>query len=97
MPWKKMLAYVTGEVNESLLARDNPFWGYDRIAGAMRNLGYEVSDQTVGNILKRNGMAPSPERRRNTTWRNNDGCQLDTLYDANQPLLCRNIRLYERS
>jgi putative transposase len=50
------------------MARDNPSWGYDRTAGAIRNLGHEVSDQTVGNILKRNGMAPSPERRKNTSW-----------------------------
>lgn len=50
------------------MAKDNPSWGYDRIAGAIRNLGHKVSDQTVGNALKRNGIAPAPERRRNTTW-----------------------------
>ncbi len=26
------------------LAEDNPSWGYDRIAGALSNLGYDVSD-----------------------------------------------------
>ena len=51
------------------LARDNPAWGYDRIAGAIHNLGHPISDQTVGNILQRNGLGSSPERRRNTTWR----------------------------
>jgi putative transposase len=50
------------------LARDNPAWGYDRIAGAIHNLGHHISDQTVGNILQRNGLGSSPERRRNTTW-----------------------------
>jgi putative transposase len=50
------------------LARDNPAWGYDRIAGAVHNLGHRISDQTVGNILLRNGLGASPERRRNTTW-----------------------------
>jgi transposase InsO family protein len=50
------------------LARDNPAWGYDRIAGAVRNLGHRISDQTVGNILLRNGLGASPERQRNTTW-----------------------------
>lgn len=50
------------------IAKDNPAWGYDRIAGAIRNRGHKVSDQTVGNILRRSGVAPSPERRRNTTW-----------------------------
>ena len=50
------------------VAKDNPRWGYARIAGAMKNLGHQLSDQTVGNILKRNGIAPSPDRQRNTTW-----------------------------
>ena len=50
------------------LARENPAWGYDRIAGALHNLGHRLSDQTVGNILQRNGMGPAPERRKNTTW-----------------------------
>jgi transposase InsO family protein len=50
------------------LARDNPAWGYDRIAGAIQNLGHRISDQTIGNILQRNDLGPSPERRRNTTW-----------------------------
>jgi putative transposase len=31
------------------MARENPSWGYDRITGAMMNLGHTVSDQTVGN------------------------------------------------
>jgi len=31
------------------MARENTSWGYDRIAGAMANLGHTVSDQTVGN------------------------------------------------
>jgi len=44
------------------MAKDNPSWGYDRIAGAMKNLGHRISDQTVGNILKRNGIAPSDEQ-----------------------------------
>jgi transposase InsO family protein len=50
------------------LARENPAWGYDRIVGAVHNLGYDISDQTIGNILQRNGLGTSPERRKNTTW-----------------------------
>lgn len=49
-------------------AEENPSWGYDRIVGALSNLGYEVSDQTVGNILKRNGIPPVPTRTQDTTW-----------------------------
>ncbi|MGI9072952.1 MAG: integrase core domain-containing protein, partial [Bryobacteraceae bacterium] len=37
------------------LARENTAWGYDRIAGALNNLGHCISDQTVGNILRRFG------------------------------------------
>lgn len=50
------------------MARENPLWGYDRIAGALGNLGHEISDQTVGNILRRFGIAPAPKRSQNTTW-----------------------------
>ena len=49
-------------------ARDNPKWGYDRIQGALANLGYDVSDQTIGNILKKHGIEPAPKRKRQTKW-----------------------------
>ena len=51
------------------IARENPSWGYDRIQGALANLGHEVSDQTVGNILKQHGIEPAPDRKRQTTWK----------------------------
>ena len=51
------------------MARENPSWGYDRIVGAMTNLGHELSDQTVGNILRRHGIAPATKRRATTTWK----------------------------
>lgn len=50
------------------MAKENSDWGYDRIVGAMVNLGYRLSDQTVGNILQRYGIPPAPERKRTTTW-----------------------------
>ena len=50
------------------MAKENSDWGYDRIVGALANLGYTLSDQTVGNILKRHGIPPAPERKRKTTW-----------------------------
>jgi len=50
------------------LAQENGTWGDDRIVGALANLGYTVSDQTVGNILKRHGMPSAPERKTTTTW-----------------------------
>jgi putative transposase len=50
------------------MARENRSWGYDRIVGAVANLGYHISDQTVGNILKRHGIPPAPERKQTMTW-----------------------------
>jgi putative transposase len=51
------------------MARENSGWGYDRIAGALANLGHAVSDQTVGNVLRRHGIAPAPKRSETTTWK----------------------------
>src|SRR5712672_159980 len=61
---------IKREVEELIIrmARENRDWGYDRIAGALANLGYEISDQTVGNVLQRHGLPPAPERKRTTTW-----------------------------
>ena len=50
------------------VAKENPTWGYDRIADGLANIGHKVSDQTVGNILKANGIEPAPRRKRTTTW-----------------------------
>jgi putative transposase len=50
------------------MARENRSWGYDRIVGALANLGYTISDQTVGNILKRHSIPPAPERKKSVTW-----------------------------
>src|SRR3981189_1622505 len=50
------------------MASENRDWGYDRIVGALANLGYKVCDQTVGNVLQRHALPPAPERKRTTTW-----------------------------
>lgn len=51
------------------MARENSGWGYDRIRGALTNPGYRVSDETVGNVLRRHGIPPAPKRSRTTTWK----------------------------
>ncbi len=51
------------------MAQENPTWGYDRIQGALANLGHDISDQTVGNILKAHGIEPARERKRQSTWK----------------------------
>jgi len=61
---------ITQDVVDLVLrfAKENPTWGYDRIADALANVGHTVSDQTVGNILKGHGIEPAPQRKRTTTW-----------------------------
>jgi putative transposase len=50
------------------MARENRTWGYDRIQGALNHLGYTISDQAVGNILKRHGIPPAPQHKKTATW-----------------------------
>jgi putative transposase len=61
------------------MAKENRSWGYDRIAGALKHLGYTVSDQTVGNILKRHSLPPAPERKKTTTWKEFIHTHMDVL------------------
>src|SRR5215813_13945572 len=72
---------IDKEVEELVLrmARENRSWGYDRIVGALANLGYTLSDQTVGNILKHHGIPPAPERKTTTTWHEFIRFHLDVL------------------
>jgi putative transposase len=62
--------WIKREVEQLIVrtAGENRDWGYDRIAGALANLGYMISDQTVGNVLQRHALPPAPERKRTTTW-----------------------------
>jgi len=72
---------VSREVTDLIvrMARENSGWGYDRIVGALGNLGHVVSDQTVGNILRRYGIAPAPKRSQNTTWKQFIAAHMDVL------------------
>jgi len=49
------------------LARENPRWGYVRIAGELEKLGVSVSATSVRNVLRRHGLPPAP-RRDGPTW-----------------------------
>jgi putative transposase len=62
---------VSEEVAQLVLrmAKENPTWGYDRIQGAVANLQHEISDTTVGNILRAHGIEPAPSRKRSTSWK----------------------------
>jgi len=53
---------IDSEIEELIVrfAQENPECGYDRLVGALFNLGHTVSDETVRNVLKRNGIPPVP-------------------------------------
>ena len=48
----------------------------------VRNLGHHLSDQTVGNILRRHGIAPAPKRSRTTSWKDFIAAHMDVLAGA---------------
>src|SRR6476660_8967494 len=63
---------ISREVEQLIvrMAQENHDWGYDRIVGALANwnLGYQSSDQTLGNVLQRHGLPPARESKPTTTW-----------------------------
>jgi putative transposase len=61
---------IMRDISELILrmAQENPSWGYTRIQGALANLSHKVGRGTIANVLKRNGIEPSPERSKRTTW-----------------------------
>ena len=61
------------------IARENRRWGYDRIRGALANLGHTLAPNTVKRILKEHGIAPAPERGSKTTWSEFLRAHWDTL------------------
>ena len=49
------------------MARENE-WGYARIQGELKKLDITISKSSVANILRRNGLPPSPDRK-GLSWR----------------------------
>ena len=49
-------------------SKENPNWGFDRIQGALANVGYHIFDTTVGNVLKQHGIEPAPDRPQTGSW-----------------------------
>lgn len=50
-----------------MMARKN-IWGYKRIQGELAKLGSQISKSCIADILRRNGLPPSPQRR-GLSWR----------------------------
>ncbi len=61
---------IGGEIRDLVLrlARENPRWGYQRIAGELRGLGLAVSASTVRNLLRQAGLGPAGGRA-GLSWR----------------------------
>jgi putative transposase len=61
---------IGGEIRQLALrlARENPRWGYQRIAGEINGLGLRVSATTVKTILRQAGIGPASERA-GLSWR----------------------------
>ena len=50
------------------LARENRDWGNLRIAGELAKLGIQLSDETVADILRRQGIPRAPDRGGSPSW-----------------------------
>jgi hypothetical protein len=61
------------------MAQEHHAWGDDRMVGALAHLDDQISDQTVGNILKRHGIPPAPPRTHTMTWREFIRIHMDVL------------------
>ena len=63
---------IAGELEALIvrLARENPRWGYGKIEGELRKLGYPVGRSTIRDVLKRQHIPAAPVRaRQRSTWR----------------------------
>jgi transposase InsO family protein len=50
-------------------ASENPTWGYGRIHGELKALGYDVSWQTVRRIMVEHGLLNDPDGPSKTSWK----------------------------
>ena len=62
---------IAGEIEALVvrMAEENRDWGYQRIEGALSNLGHDLARSTIAQILERHGIEPAPERKKKTTWK----------------------------
>ncbi|MBC8509983.1 MAG: transposase [Chloroflexi bacterium] len=62
---------VSKEIENLILqfAQENIRWGYGKIHGELRKLGFKVSKSTVRNVLTQNSIQPAPVRNGSIGWR----------------------------
>ena len=51
------------------MAQENAGWGYGRINGELKKLGYKVHWQTVRRVMLDHGLLPDPDKPYKTTWK----------------------------
>jgi len=51
------------------MAQENPSWGYGRINGELKKLGYDVHWQTVRRVMLDHGFLDDPDKPYRTTWK----------------------------
>jgi len=51
------------------MAADNPSWGYGRIYGEIKGLGYDVHWQTVRRIMRDHGLLDDPDKPDKSSWK----------------------------
>ena len=51
------------------MASENEGWGYGRITGELKGLGFDVHWQTVRRVMLDHGLLPDPDRPYKTTWK----------------------------
>jgi hypothetical protein len=51
------------------MSEENPSWGYGRICGELRKLGFAIHWQTVRRVMLDLGLLPDPDRPYKTTWK----------------------------
>lgn len=56
-------------------------WGYVRIAEELRKLGYDISPSCVRDLLRKDGLPPSP-RRKGLSWKQFIQAHLDVTWSA---------------
>jgi len=62
---------VPQEIIDEVLrvAKINPSWGYDRIAGVLAHVGLKLGRSTIKRILDDHGIVPEPELKRRVQWK----------------------------
>jgi putative transposase len=50
------------------MATRNTTWGYTRLRGALKNVGYQVGRNTIKRILTEQGIEPAPLRSKQYSW-----------------------------